>query len=229
MLNYQNFLDSCFYYVGYLLVTMPETVRISPDERKQLTTGDAKKVRKYTFFALNNAVKYSSANQKSIVGEISEIYDEFEEMHPNGDLQDWRNYYYNHHNGKERLEEATNKSYDMFLTIRAAIDEVNRGDVRDFIEGLVLNGTYSSENAREAVIQKLLHTYPDCEIIDEDEGPTNCDLKWKDRYVSIQDESMRSNKLFDRGDVIVFYFSENKNDTGISIDLTESNTTLSEF
>lgn len=208
---------------------MAETINISPDERKKLTTGDRKKTPKYTFFALNNAVKYSSANQKSTVGKITEIYREFEEEHPDGDFQDWRNFYCNHHNGRKRLDEATKKAYDMFLTIRASIDEIDREDVRDFVEGLVLNGTYSNQNAREAVIQKLIDSRSECKPLTPDDGPHGCDLRWGDRYVSIQPEEMRSETLSNHDDVIVFYFLENDSDNGLTIDVSESNMTLDEF
>ena len=140
---------------------MAEKIHISPEERKTLTTGDSKKAPKYTFYALNNAVKYSSANHKEVVGDITELYEEFEEEYPNGDFRDWQNFYYNNYNGRERLEEATEQAYDMFLTIRAAIDQINKDDVQDFIEGIVLRGTYSNENVREAVKKKLTESLSD--------------------------------------------------------------------
>lgn len=208
---------------------MAETITVTPEERKKLVTGDPKKAPKYTFFALNNAVKYSSANQKPTVGEITEIYQKFEQEYPEGDFQDWRNYYFNQHNGRQRIDEATEKAYDMFLTIRAAIDDIERKDVRDFIEGLVLNGTYSNQNAREAVIQKLIEARSECEPLIPDEGPDGCELRWGDRYVSIQPEEMKSETLFERDDVIVFYFSEGQNDNSLTIDISESNMTLDEF
>jgi hypothetical protein len=40
---------------------------------------------------------------------------------------------------------------------------------------------------------------------------------------------MRSETLFDREEVIVFYFSENVGDNGLKIDVSESNMTLDEF
>lgn len=209
---------------------MTETITVSPNERKQLTTGDGKKAPKYTFYALNNAVKYSSANQKTTIGKITEIYEEFEEEQPDGDFDDWRNYYYNHHNGRKRLDEATERAYDMFLTIRAAIDEVDRNDVRDFVEGLVLNGTYSNQNAYESVVEKITGSRLGCEPLAPDEGPDGCDLRLGDRYVSIQPKGMRSETLFsDRNDVVTFYFKENENNNGLEIDVSESNMTLDEF
>jgi hypothetical protein len=208
---------------------MAEKITISPDERKKITTGDPKNAPKDTFFALNNAVKYSSANQQSTVGKITEIYEEFEEEYPEGDFKDWRNYYYNHYNGRQRLDDATDKAYEMFLTIRAAIDDLDRDDVREFIEGLVLHGTYSNQNAREAIIQKLIDSRSECEPLSPGEGPDRCDLRWGDRYVSIQPEEMRSETLFDRNNVIVFYFSKNKSDNGLTIDISESNMSLDEF
>jgi len=209
---------------------MAETISVSAKERKELITGDAKKAPKYTFYAMNNAVKYSSANRKPLVGDISEIYEDFEDDYPDGDFDDWRNYYYNHHNGQERLEEATEEAYDMFLTIRAAIDQIDREDVRAFVEGLVLNGTYSNQNAREAVIEKVVESKSECERLEPGEGPEGCDLRLGDRFVSIQSEEMREESIFEeRDNVVVFYFSENEGDSGLKIDVSALSRTLDEF
>lgn len=86
-------------------------------------------------------------------------------------------YYYNQHNGRQRLVEATDKAYDIFLTIRA-IDDIDCEDVRDFVEGLVLDGTYSNQNAREAVIQKLIDSRSECEPLMPNEGPDGCNRRW---------------------------------------------------
>lgn len=209
---------------------MAETISIDADERKQLTTGDKKKAPKYTFYAMNNAVKYSSANRKPLVGDISEIYEEFEEKHPNGDFDDWKNYYYNYYDGRERLDEATEEAYDMFLTIRAAIDQIDQEDVREFVEGLVLNGTYSNRNGRDAVIEKVVESISECGRLNPGEGPDGCDLRLGNRFVSIQLEEIREESVFEnRDDVVVFYFSENEGDNGLQIDVSALNRTLDEF
>ncbi|MFC6764779.1 MjaI family restriction endonuclease [Natrinema soli] len=209
---------------------MAETISIDADERKELTTGDKKKAPKYTFYAMNNAVKYSSANRKPLVGDISKIHEEFEEKHPDGDFNDWQNYYYNHYDGRERLDEATEEAYDMFLTIRAAIDQIDREDVREFVEGLVLNGTYSNRNAREAIIEKVVESRSECDRLGPSEGPDQCDLRLGDRFVSIQPEEMSDESVFkDRDDVVVFYFSENEGDNGLQIDVSALSRTLDEF
>lgn len=218
-----------FRCVSQVLDSVSDTLRISANERKLLTTGDKKKAPKYTFYALDNAVRYSSANQKDIVGDINDIFEEFVEENPEGDFKDWKNFYYNEYNGKERLDEATETAYDMFLTIRAAIDEIDRENVREFIEALVLNGTYSNQNAREAVINKIVTEVEGCELLADDEGPDECELKLGDRYVSICHEDQKPETSVNRGDIISFYYSENEDDRGISIDISEINTSLDEF
>ena len=94
----------------------------------------------------------------------------------------------------------------------------------------MLNGTYSNQNAREAVIEKVLDSKSECEPLATNEGPDGCDLRLGNRYVSIQAEEMRSETLFsDRDDVVVYYFEENNSNNGLKIDVSESNMTLDEF
>lgn len=207
-----------------------EYIEITPQERKEMATGSARKPAKYTFYALNNAVKYSSANSKSNIGNIQEIYGEFEEVHPNGSFRDWQNFYYNQHDGRERLEQATDEAYDMFLTIRASIDQVDREDVRDFIEGLVLNGTYSSHNAREATVEKILKSVSESERVSPGEGPEECELKIGTQFFTVQPEEMRSESLFEgQNDVSVFYYEENERDSGLTVDISKRNMSLDNY
>lgn len=209
---------------------MAETIRISASERKELTTGENPSPPKYTYYALNNAVTYSHANHRPVVGELNKIYEEFRDQNPDGDFEDWKQYYFREHDGKERLYEATEKAFTKFLMIREAIEQIDREDVREFIEGIVLHGTYSGQSEHEAVVKKLLESRDECERLDNDEGPEGCEMRLGDQYISVQHGSVRDEELFsDRDDVVVIYFEENRNDNGLQVDVSEMNTSLDEY
>lgn len=141
-----------------------ETLRISSDEKKELISG-REGPPKYTYYALNNAVKYSGANKKSKIGDLQQIYQEFQEENTGNEFSDWKEFYYKRHDGDERINQAVDDVYEMFIQIREAIKQIDRDDVRDFVEGIALYGTYESENPETAVEEKLLREVPECERI----------------------------------------------------------------
>lgn len=157
---------------------MADRLTVTPDERKRFTTGENPSPPKYTYYALNNAVSYSKANHRPTVGDLNDIYNDFRKESPDGDFEDFRNYYFREHNGRRRIEEATEKAYSKFLIIREAIEQIDRDDMREFIEGIVLHGTYSGQSAREAVVEKVVRSLSDCERLDPNEGPDECQIQF---------------------------------------------------
>lgn len=204
---------------------MTGDIRITSSERKMLTTGEKDNIPKYTFSSLNNAVKYSGANKKRVVGDISDIYEEFEKEYPDGDFEDWKKFYNSEYNGEERLDNATEKAFEMFLKIRAAIKQIDKDDVQNFVEGLVLNGTYTNRNPREAIAKKLDDILSaDCEFIPsaEREG---------DEHIRVGTEPYKLIRTSNReecqsGNIIHF---EEKSGGDITIDRSELSQDLTDF
>lgn len=208
---------------------MADTLRISEEERKSLTTQRTVDRPKYTFFALDHAVRYSQANKKEILGDVNSLYLSFEQEHPDGTFDDWRNFYLEEQNGRERLEEATEEAYRMLLTIREALKQLDRDDVYEFIEGIALYGTYEGHNAVEAVHNKLLLEIPECEEPEGGDVPDGSNLIYGDYHLYIHP---RSEKLPEekkkREDQRIVYFRE-LDGGDIEIDLNELNFSLEEF
>lgn len=208
---------------------MVEEFRIDSQERRRLTTGRVYKPPKYTFFALDAAVQYSGANKKGTVGDIGWIYRQFEERDPDGDFEDWKQFYLNEHGGHDRLEEATEDTYEMFLKLRESIEQIDKVDIRNFIRELVLNGTYGDQNPREAIIEKLNkedsygYEYPPVD------APDHVHLKVGGRPVSIQPKRLEdSETTSEDDDLLVFYYLENESG-GLTVDVSALNRELDEF
>jgi len=213
--------------VGYLSANvMRESIVISEEERKRLTTGRQVNRPKYTFFALNKAVEYSGANQKDILGDVEAIYEEFEREHPDGDSEDWREFYFERYDGEQRLENATEQAYDKFLTIREAIQQINRDDIHDFIRGFTLYGTYENRNIREAARAKLLMDLNNCQPA-PDEAPADADIEYGDFLLQIVTNEDDDNDQDVDG--VRKIRAEEKQDGRIIVDLSGLNQSLDEF
>ena len=202
---------------------MVESIEISEDERRELTTGREIDRPKYTFFALDHAVRYSGANRKSKLGEVQEIYSEFESENPDGDFEDWKEFYYREYGGKDKIDQATNDAYDMFLRIREAIQQLEKKDVRDFVEGIALYGTYENRNAKQAVVNKLNAAISNCEI----SGPgTDGDLVYEGEELLVKPESEANQSAESSERLVVTYLDKGGE---IDIDVSCLNTQLTDF
>lgn len=198
-----------------------ETLRIAHDERKGLISG-REGPPKYTYYALNNAVKYSSANRKSRIGNIQEIYKEFQSDNPNGDFSDWKQYYYQQYDGEESLDEAVEETYEMFIRIREAIKQVDRDDVKQFVEGIVLYGTYESHNPEIAVEEKLLRDIPEFERI---ESGTGTELRYSGTPIEVISDSEPESTT---DDIVTIQYTV-KDSGDIVIDLSGLNRSLDDY
>lgn len=207
---------------------MNESIVISDDERKRLTTGRTVDRPKYTFFALNKAVEYSGANSKDVLGDVESIYEEFEEQYPDGDFNDWKKFYYQEYEGNDRLEEATERAYDKFVTMREAIQQIDRNDVREFLDGFALYGTYENRNLKEAVKAKLVKEFSGCRIPSGD-APEAADLQFGDVFFKIVSDQSKEAILDEDSSELCGIRAEEKSDGRIEIDISKLNQSLDEF
>lgn len=206
---------------------MPETLNISAEELKRLTTGRVVERPKYTFFALDKAVEYSGANAKPVLGDVGEIYEAFEEKYPEGDFGDWKTYYLEQYQGDERLAEATDVAYEKLLVIREAIKQIDKEDVREFIEGFALYGTYENRNIAESIVKKLISEISGCEMLDNSQDvPETADLRYGEYYLAVRPEAERGKTDYPET-IRPIFFEQVSN--GVSVDVSQLNLSLDKF
>lgn len=204
---------------------MSEKIKIKPLERRELITDEAYAPPKYTFYAIDAAIQYSGATAKSKIGDISGFFDQFEEENPEGNFDDWKQFYLNENAGNSRIDEATEQAYHMFLKLREAIEQIDNDDIQEFIQDLVLNKTYSQRNCKEAVIEKLV-TDPevDCSYPPKDSDP-EADVIYKGNPVVLE----HSDSQTDSQDGYLNFRYSDQEDGSIVIDLSEINQSLSDY
>lgn len=139
---------------------MSRTIRLSEDEREELVADIDPEFPKYTTQIMNTANQNSQGTRPATVGQLNEIIEEYKEQYPDGDFEDWRQFYFENYDGDENIEEATDKVFDMVVKMREAAEEIDREMVNRWVNDLVLYKTYTGLGRNEeAILKKLSEEY----------------------------------------------------------------------
>jgi len=146
---------------------MTDEFRISEKERERLVAENVEEfpfdAPKYTTYLLNPAINLSQSNRPKVVGQMSDIIEEFREGHPDGTFEDWVEFYFKEYNGQKRLEESAEKAYPMVEKMRDAFEQIDEEMTRRYIRDLVLFKTYEGFDIQETILRKLGEMY-DAEV-----------------------------------------------------------------
>lgn len=139
---------------------MSRTIRLSEEEREELVADIDPEFPKYTTQIMNTANQNSQGTRPATVGQLNEIIEEYKQKYPEGDYEDWVEFYYEHYDGEENIEEATDKVYEMVVKMREATQEIDREMVNRWVKDLVLYKTYIGLGRNEeAILEKLSNEY----------------------------------------------------------------------
>ncbi|ELZ47235.1 hypothetical protein C463_02923 [Halorubrum californiense DSM 19288] len=176
---------------------------------------------KYTTYLLRPAVNLSQSNRPKVVGQMSDIIEEFRQKHPDGTFEDWVTYYKTEYDGDDRLEEATDIAYPMVEKMRQAFEQIDEEMTHDFLRDLVLFKTYEGFDIQEAVLRKL------GELYDEDATRATAadESKGIDGYIGEQPVQIKPttypDDLQEGIDVPIVTYDENKSNKAMRVDASE--------
>lgn len=207
---------------------MPEDeFRISEEERERLVAEEVQEFPiefpKYTTQLLNPANRFAQSTRDDVVGNMSELIEEFREEHPEGTFEDWVNFYFEEYDGEQRIQDATEKMYPMVEKMKEAFEQVDRDMTRDFIRDLVLFKTYEGFDIQEAVLRKLGEKFDvETRRATAEEERQGIDGYISDQPVQVKAETYKDN-LQDNIAVPIVYYDENKSNKAMSVDISELN------
>lgn len=136
------------------------TIRLSEEEREELVADIDPEFPKYTTQIINTANQNSQGTRPPTVGQMNELIEEYKDEYPEGGFDDWKEFYYENYDGEERIEEATDKVFDMVVKMREAAQEIDREMVHRWVKDLVLYQTYIGLGRNEeAILKKLSEEY----------------------------------------------------------------------
>lgn len=179
---------------------------------------------KYTTQIMNTANQNAQATRARVVGQMSEIIQEYKEKYPEGMFEDWEEFYYEEYDGEERIEEATEKLLEMVVKMREAAKEIDEEMARRWIEDLVLYKTYMGLGRNEeAIFQKLAREY---ELEYKQSTPTE-ESKGIDGYLGDQPVSVKpitykqKSRLQEDINAPIVYYEEYKSNDNLKLHLEE--------
>lgn len=202
---------------------MPDTLRISEEEREALITGDAATFPKYTTQLMNAANQNAQATRPRVVGSMNEIIAEFRNEYPDGSYEDWVTFYNKEYNGEKRIEEATQKTHTMIQQMRDAMEQIDEGMVRRWIKDLVLYKTYLGFDTQEAIFRKLAAEYDQdytrASAADESKG---IDGYLDEQPVSIKPATYKQkDRLQEDIQAPIVYYKEFSTSNALELDVSE--------
>lgn len=208
-------------------MTGEDELRISAEERERLVAEEVEEfpfdTPKYTTYLLNPAINLSQSNRPHVVGQMSDIVEEFKQEHPEGTFEDWVEYYHEEYGGEERLEEATEMAYPMVEKMRAAFEQIDEEMTHDYLRDLVLFKTYEGFDIQEAVLKKLGELYDE----EVSHATATDESKGIDGYIGDQPVQVKpntyKNSLQESIDVPIVFYDENKSNKAMTVDVSQLN------
>lgn len=204
--------------------------RISEEERERLVAEDVEEFPinfpKYTTQLLNPANRFAQSTRDDVVGNMNELSKEFREKHPEGTFDDWVNFYFEEHDGEQRIEDATEKMYPMVEDMKEAFRQVDRRMTQDFVRDLVLFKTYEGFDIQEVILRKLGDKFgTENRRATAEEEREGIDGYIGDQPVQVKPESYKDNLQDDIG-VPIVYYDENKSNKAMTVDISELNESM---
>ena len=211
---------------------MDDEFRISEEKRERLVAEEVEEfpfdTPKYTTYLLNPAINLSQSNRPQVVGQMSEIIEEFRQEHPEGTFEDWVEFYFEEYDGEERLDEAAEMAYPMVEKMRNAFDQIDREMIRRYIRDLVLFKTYEGFDIQEAILRTLGNKFnAEVRRADSADESKGIDGYIGDQPVQIKPVTHKDN-LQESFDAPIVYYDENKSNKAMNVDISELNEEMGE-
>lgn len=104
---------------------------------------------KYAAPLLNLANRYAQGTRPNIVGQMSELIEEF----PGGDVETWAEWYLDGH--PEGIEDAVERISKMLASFREVLDEIDEAVIREWVHDLVVYKTYQGMLFQNAILERM--------------------------------------------------------------------------
>ena len=186
---------------------------------------------KYTTQVMNTANQNSQGTRPRVVGQLSEIIEEYKEEYPEGNFEDWEEFYYDEYDGKKRIEDATQKIFEMVVKMREATKEIDEEMVQRWVEDLVLYKTYTGLGRNEeAIFEKLAEEYGiEYSRSTPEEESKGIDGYLGDQAVSIKPDTYRQkSRLQEDIQAPIVYYEGYKTNNSLKLHLDELDDALNQ-
>lgn len=108
---------------------------------------------KYTSQLINWANQNAQGTRPRVVGQLSELFPEYEEQARRVSINDWAEWYISQY--PRALDDATDKIFAQVENLKEAIQLIDRDMVREWVEDLVIVKTFNGLYVQKAILRKI--------------------------------------------------------------------------
>lgn len=108
---------------------------------------------KYTSQLMNWANQNAQSTRPKNVGQMSELFPEFQHSSKDISLEGWEKWYTERY--PDAIDNATDRLYDMLLKMKEAMNDINRDLVKTYVRDLIINKTYMGLFYQQVVLQSI--------------------------------------------------------------------------
>ena len=124
-------------------------IKIPNAEVQHLLTEKEISFPKYTTQLMNLANSNAQGTRPKIVGQMSDLIQEFEGK----TFEEWAIWYQERY--PNAIEKATDKVFEMVESFKKSIELIDKKLISEWVEDLVLNKTFAGLNFQEAILKKV--------------------------------------------------------------------------
>ncbi len=126
---------------------------IKNEELEYLNENENAVFPKYTSQLINWANQNAQGTRPKVVGQLSDLFPEYQEQAENVTVEDWKEWYLERY--PNAVENATAKIYTQVQNLKEAIQLIDRDMVQRWVEDLVITKTYNGMYVQRAILAKL--------------------------------------------------------------------------
>lgn len=190
--------------------------KIKTEELQKLNGVSNASFPKYTSQLINWANQNAQGTRPKVVGQLSELFNEYQKNEDSITVDTWKTWYLNHY--PNAIESATEKIYTQMQNLKEAIKLIDREMIREWVEDLVISKTFNGLYFQNAILSKMAKMKnTEYRLATPAEEAVGIDGYVGNIAYSVKPYTYKSmNRLSEKIDVKMIYYTKNK--SGIEVE-----------
>lgn len=192
---------------------------IKNDELQELNGTCAPNFPKYTSQLINWANQNAQGTRPNVVGQLSDLFPEYQENADTVDLNSWRDWYLDQY--PNAIDNATEKIFRQVENLKEAIQLIDKEMVHRWVEDLVITKTFTGLYVQKAILAKVADTKGvSYRLARPEEESLGIDGYVGDVAYSVKPDTYKTmGRLSETIDVKMIYYTKKK--LGLAIEVEE--------
>jgi len=184
--------------------------RLKNEDIRAYNGGEPTEFPKYTSQLINWANQNAQGTRPKVVGQMSELFPEFQNSGEKVTLENWERWYLERH--PDAVETATDKIDSQIKKLRKAIKLIDRDMVEAWVRDLLISKTYDGLYVQGAILAALAKKWGEkFRLADPEEEAVGIDGFVGGTPFSVKPESYKTmGRLSERIEVKMIYYKKTK-------------------